>query len=272
MTTTPHLHALHLHPVKSCAGLSLERVRLTPTGLEHDREWMVIDPQGRFITQREAPRLALVQTALHDGLLWLSAGGVAEITLPLAHDGPLREVEVWRSRVPAFDAGAEAAEFFSSWLRRPARLVRFDARHARLSNRDYTGELRAPNLFSDGYPLMVLSLASLDDLNGRLAKPLPMDRFRPNLVLGGVAAYAEDSHAAIETGAVVLRLVKPCTRCVITTTNQATGLVEGTEPLATLKAYRYDATLRGVAFGHNAVIQSGSNGEWLQRGQAIVLR
>lgn len=270
MSTTPHLHSLHVHPVKSCAGFSPDQALLTPTGLAHDREWMVIDPSGRFITQREEPRLALVEASIREGLLWLSAGGIAQITLPVAHEGPLREVSVWRSIVPAFDAGAEAAEFFSSWLRRPARLVRFDRRHRRLSSSEYTGELQAANLFSDGFPLLVLSLASLDDLNARLATPLPLNRFRANLVLQGVAAYAEDEASRLHSGAVTLQLVKPCTRCVITTTNQSTGLRDGEEPLKVLKGYRYDAALRGVTFGQNAIIQRGA-GAMLVRGQPIQL-
>ncbi len=270
MNATPHLQSLHVYPVKSCAGYSLPRMLLTPTGLEHDREWMVIDPTGRFITQREEPCLALVTTAIHDGRLQLSAGGTAAISIPLGHEGVLREVSVWRSLVPAFDAGAEAAEFFSTWLRRPARLVRFDARHRRLSSSEFTGSQQAANFFSDGYPLLVLSAASLADLNARLGQPLPMNRFRPNLVLGGVAAYAEDASTQLQIDAVALRLVKACTRCVITTTNQVSGEREGEEPLHTLKAYRYDRALQGVVFGHNAVILRGA-GEHLAGGQTVQL-
>jgi uncharacterized protein YcbX len=270
MTAPPQIHSLHVYPVKSCTGFSPEQAELTPTGLAHDREWMVIDPSGRFITQREEPRLALVGASIHDGLLWLSAAGITQITVPLAHEGALREVSVWRSTVPAFDAGAEAAEFFSSWLRRPARLVRFDVRHRRLSSSEFTGEVQAANLFSDGYPILVLSLASLADLNARLEQPLPLNRFRANIVLDGVAAYAEDQCREIFSGDVVLRLVKPCTRCVITTTNQLTGRREGEEPLRVLKSYRYDAGLHGVTFGHNAIILRGV-GATLARGRSVTL-
>ena len=256
MDTTPHVAALNVYPVKSCAGIALAEAQLVETGLAHDREWMVVDPVGHFLTQRDTPRMALIRTALGDGALTLQVGD-ASMRLPLDHDGPPREVVVWRARVPAWDAGDRAAELLSGWLGRPVRLVRFDRRHERLSNQDWTGELRAPNFFSDGYPVLILSLASLDDLNRRLAVPLPMNRFRPNIVLGGVGPWAEDVMRDIELGGARLRIVKPCTRCVITTTDQARGERDGDEPMRTLKSFRYDAALRGVAFGQNAVVLRG---------------
>ena len=272
MNPISHIHSLHVYPVKSCAGFSPGEVLLTATGLAHDREWMVVDPNGRFITQREAPRLALVCTAIAAGALQLTAPNLGGVAVAVDHGGVLSEVGVWRSRVPAFDAGEAAAGFFSTWLGRPARLVRFDARHQRLSNRDRTGPIRAPNLFSDGYPLMVLSEASLQDLNRRMGRELPMNRFRPNIVLGGVEAYAEDVLQEIEAEGVRLRPVKPCTRCVITTTDQATGLRDGDEPLQTLRRYKYDAALHGVVFGQNMVMRLTAPAASLRRGQPLVLR
>ena len=253
MDAAPHIAALQVYPVKSCAGIALDTARLHPTGLAHDREWMVVDPVGHFLTQRDAPRMALLGTALDASTLTLRAGDAA-LQLPLDHDGPLREVVVWRSRVPAFDAGEPAAQLLSDFLGRPARLVRFDRRHARLSNQDWTGAQQAPNFFSDGYPVLVVSQASLADLNRRLAVPLPMDRFRPNVVLGGVGPWAEDALGDVAFGEARLRIVKPCTRCVITTTDQARGERDGEEPMRTLKTFRYDAALRGVAFGQNAIV------------------
>jgi uncharacterized protein YcbX len=214
---------------------------------------MVVDQANRFVTQRELPRMALVATALDAEGLRLEAGG-ALLKLPFGHEGALRQVEVWRSRVPSFDAGDEAATFFSDFLGRPLRLVRFDARHARLSNRERTGGLKAPNLFSDGYPVLVVSEASLDDLNRRIGRALPMDRFRPNIVLAGVAPWAEDALGDFRAAGVELRGVKPCTRCVVTTTDQASGERDGAEPLRALQAFRHDAALRGVTFGQNAIV------------------
>lgn len=253
MDRVPHIAALHIYPVKSCAGIALEQARLLPTGLEHDREWMVVDTVGHFITQRDLPRLALIRPALRDGALCLTAGDDT-LRLPLAHEGPVREAVVWRARVPAFDAGDAAAAFLSDWLGRALRLVRFDPRQRRLSNADWTGDIEAPNFFSDGYPVLVVSRASLDDLNRRLAVPLPMNRFRPNLVLDGVGAWAEDTLRDFTAGETRLRIVKPCTRCVITTTDQSRGERDGEEPMRTLKTFRHDPQLRGVTFGQNAVV------------------
>jgi len=270
---SPQLLGLYVYPVKSCAGIALAQARLGATGLVHDREWMVVDPAGQFITQRDTPALARVATALTDTQLQLSTPDGAQVAVPLDHAGELSTVGVWRSRVPAFDAGAAAAEFFSQWLQRPARLVRFDARHRRLSNRDWTGGLAAPNLFSDGYPLLVLSEASRLDLSARVGRDLPLDRFRANIVLDGVPAYAEDEAAELHLGdGVVLRLTKPCTRCIMTTVDQATGLHDGDEPLRTLKTYKYDAALRGVTFGRNAVLLPGAAGAMLSCGQALSLK
>jgi uncharacterized protein len=256
MDAVPHIAALYVYPVKSCAGIALDAAQLLPTGIANDREWMVTDPVGHFLTQRDAPRMALVRTALDATALTLRAGDTS-LELPTDHEGPLREVVVWRSRVPAFDAGEPVAQMLSAFLGRPARLVRFDRRHRRLSNPDWTGAQQAPNFFSDGFPVLVASLASLEDLNRRLAMPLPMDRFRPNVVLGGVGAWAEDALGDIGAGDVKLRIVKPCTRCVITTTDQARGERDGEEPMRTLKTFRHDAALRGVTFGQNAIVLQG---------------
>jgi len=251
------IESLHVYPVKSCAGIAVEQPLLGATGLQHDREWVIVDPRDHFLTQRDEPRLALVRTTIETAHLRLEAPDREPLRLALDHGGEPRVVTVWRSQNPSFDAGDAAAAWFSSFLARPVRLVRFDPAHRRLSNREWTGEIEAPNFFSDGYPILVLSRASLADLNGRLGRELDMARFRPNLVLDGVEPYAEDRIRDIDAGDVVLRLVKPCTRCIITTTDQATGARDGEEPLRTLKSYRFDRQLRGIAFGMNAVIVRG---------------
>jgi uncharacterized protein YcbX len=252
------LAELHVYPVKSCRGLALREARLTPAGLEHDREWMIVRPDGRFVTQREEPRLALIATALDGDALTLAAAGAGSVTVPFDFRGDAVAATVWDDRCAAFDQGDEAARWLSELLGRPLRLVRFDQSHARLSNGAWTGGLAAPNLFSDGFALLAISRASLADLNSRLAAPLPMDRFRPNLVLDGLPAYGEDDVGDLVAGPVRLRRVKACTRCRITTTNQATAEVEGDEPLRTLKTYRWDAALHGVAFGQNLIVVEGA--------------
>jgi hypothetical protein len=252
------LASLHVYPVKSCRGLAVPQARLTDAGLEHDREWMIVTPDGRFLTQREVPRLALVTTALESEALTLAAEGAGRLAVPLDVRGSEREVVVWGHGCRAFDQGEAAARWLGDFLGRAVRLVRFDPAHRRLSDTAWTGGLEAPNRFSDGFALLAISLASLADLNARLPAPLPMDRFRPNLVLDGLAPYGEDQLGDLVAGDVRLRRVKPCTRCSITTTNQGTGAVEGDEPLRTLKSYRWDRALRGVTFGQNLIVVAGA--------------
>jgi uncharacterized protein YcbX len=263
--------SLHVYPVKSAAGIELERAMLTSAGIAEDRRWMLVSPDGTFLTQRELPRLALVLPSLSETQLCLSAPGMAAITVPLAQLGEPRRVRVWEHVCDAFDEGALVAQWLGHFLGRDCRLVRFDPAHRRLSERAWTGDIEAENRFSDGFPLLAVSSASLADLNARLAQPLPMNRFRPNIVLEGLNAFDEDRIQDLRTGDICLQFAKPCTRCAITTTNQDTGSVEGAEPLRTLKTYRYDAALRGVRFGQNLVIGSGV-GAHLQRGQTLLLR
>jgi hypothetical protein len=262
------LAALHLYPVKSCRGIALAEAAVTAAGLEHDREWMIVTPEGRFLTQREEPRLALVATALDPVALTLATERAGSIAVPLGQRGEAREVTVWRDRCAAIDQGDEPARWFTELLGRPARLVRFDPRQRRVSDPAWTGGLDAQNRFSDGFALLALSRASLADLNARLGRPLPMDRFRPNLVLEGLPPYGEDGLGELVAGTVRLRRVKPCTRCVITTTDQFTGTVAGDEPLRTLRSYRWDAALRGVTFGQNLIVVAGA-GARLRVGQEL---
>lgn len=260
----PRIAALHVYPVKSCAGVELREARLTAAGLEHDREWMIVTPEGRFVTQRDEPRLATIRVALDQDALTLETAGAGRLSVPLERRGDAVEVTVWRDRCLASDAGEPAARWLGEVLGRSVRLVRFDPSQPRFSSRDWTGGLDAQNRFSDGYALLAISRASLADLNGRLPAPLPMDRFRPNLELDGLPAYGEDALGDLVAGDVRLRRVKPCTRCVVTTTNQATGEVEGDEPLRTLKSYRWDAALRGIVFGQNLIVVAGAGATLLQ--------
>ena len=265
------LTGIHSYPVKSCRGVGHQSALLTGAGLEHDREWMFVAGDGRYITQREAPRLARVNATLHDGALRLSADGTGEVSVPFDRDGPRTSVTVWRDRCDAIDQGDEAATWIDSLLGRAARLVRFDPATPRLSDSAWTGELAAFNRFSDGFPLLVVSRASLDELNARLPVAVPMERFRPNLVLDGLPPFGEDELRDIECGGVRLRMVKPCIRCAITTTDQRSGERAGDEPLRTLKTFRWDATLRGVAFGQNAIVVAGA-GQRLDVGQVFEAR
>jgi uncharacterized protein YcbX len=254
---TAILAGIHIYPVKSAAGIACSEAVIGPHGLLHDREWMVVDAAGRFVTQRNEARLALLAVAIADGRLHLSSPAGAGPALDLQHEGDLRQVQVWGASVPAFDAGHAAAQFVSDLLGKALRLVRFDLRHRRLSNQDWTAGLEVPTLFSDGYPMLVLSQASIDDLAARVGHPVPVQRFRPNLLLGGVAAYAEDGAAEMVLEGARIALTKACTRCVITTIDHVKGVRTGEEPLQTLRRYRHDPALRGVVFGRNAYATAG---------------
>lgn len=259
---------LNIYPVKSCGGIALQRAQLGATGLQDDRRWMLVDPQQRFVTQRELPRMALLKPRLEGIGAVLTAPGMPHLRVPGTGTDMGVTVNVWRDTCAAFDEGDAAAEWLTAFLQQPVRLVRFDAAQRRLSDREWTGDIEAPNQFSDGYPMLTISNASLADLNGRLPQPLPMNRFRPNLVLDGVQAYDEDRIHELRAGAVCLRIVKPCTRCRITTTDQSTGIAQPPEPLNTLRGYRWNAQLKGVLFGQNMVIVDGVGTE-LRVGQEL---
>ena len=257
---TARIASLFVYPVKGCRGVAVASAPLTERGLEYDREWMVVDAAGRFVTQRTEPRLALLEPRIDAASLTIGAPGAEPLRIALDHDGVAGPVTVWRDTVPGIDQGDEAATWLSSRLGGEHRLVRFDRAARRRCNPQYAGDTGAHTAFADGYPLLVLSQVSLDDLNARLATPLPVNRFRPNLLLSGLEAYDEDHIDELAIGDVRLKLVKPCTRCQVTTTDQAT-LERGLEPLRTLAGYRYDAALDGVAFGMNAIVVAGAGAE-----------
>jgi uncharacterized protein YcbX len=277
MTSTPcRVHALHTYPIKSCAGLSPEQAVLDPSGLDLDRAWMVTDAQGRMLTQRVLPRLALVQPALGHSEMVLRAPGMLALHVHLERVEAATRVQVWDDVVKAFDMGALAAQWFGDFLGCQARLVRFDPQQQRLSDPQWAGDVSAENLFSDGYPLLVASQASLDDLNARLgargAAAVTMQRFRPNLVLHGLQAWDEDHlhelEIATSDGPVTLRLVKPCVRCSVPNVDPLTATTSS-EPGDTLAGFRADARMEGgITFGMNAVVVKGA-GRTLRVGQAV---
>lgn len=271
------VRSLHVYPIKGCRGIDLERAEVAVTGLvtggAGDREWMVVDEDGRFLTQREHPRLALVVATAGGNGLRLSAAGMPELDIRRDSGAPSREVVVWRSTVLGSDCGDAAAAWMSRWLAHPVRLVRFDRARPRDCNPEYAGDSGAHTMFADGYPVLVANAASLDELNARLAArghaPLPMNRFRPNVVIEGLPAFDEDHVDTIAIGDVVLRLVKPCIRCQVTTTDQATAQV-GIEPLPTLGEFRMNVKLDGVAFGVNAIVAEGE-GSSIATGDAAAI-
>lgn len=264
--------ALNVYPVKGCRGIAVDSARVAATGFEHDREWLITRADGRFMTQRENPRLALIETALVQmaggEALRLRVPGGADLTVSSSAQGREIEVTCWKDRCAAFDAGEEAADFITSYLGAPMRLVRFDARRKRPSNPQWTPGVEALNQFSDGFPWLLISEASLEDLNARLTHKLPMNRFRPNIVVSGLAPFGEDQLHDLTGDGVRLRRAKPCMRCIVTTTDQATGTRDGDEPLRTLAKFRFDRELKGVGFGQNMILIDGL-GAQLRVGQEL---
>ncbi len=245
--------SLHIHPIKSLGGFSVQEARITDRGLEHDRRWMLVDGDGRFLTQREIPSMACLHCAPHrDGfrITDLRDGGTLDLPWSIASGEPHR-ARVWRDAVDLIAADAEAHDWLSEHLGVACRLMHMPDSALRPTNPLFA---KGINSLSDGYPYMILSQASLDDLNMRLASPLPMDRFRPNLVVAGGTPFQEDFWRELAIGTARFALVKPCERCIITTTDQRTG-ERGKEPLRTLATYR---NRNGkVLFGMNAMALAG---------------
>jgi uncharacterized protein YcbX len=259
------LESIHVYPVKSCAGSAPRGALLAETGFDLDREWMVVDASGAFVTQRELPKMALVQTALKGDELVLRAPGMLALHVAIDRVEGRTEVEIWGDRVAAYDMGPLCAQWFTDFLGRPLRLARFDPEAARHADRRWTGAIDATAAFQDAFPFLVASTASLEEVNRRLAlggeAPVTLARFRPNLVLSGLEAHGEDHldeiAFAADGGPVRLKLVKPCSRCSIPDVDPERGTA-GNAVGDVLAQYRADARLGGaLTFGMNAVIAAG---------------
>jgi uncharacterized protein YcbX len=289
MSATPPnedgLHAvisqLFIYPVKSCAPLALDRALLTDQGLDYDRTWMVVDEHGEFLSQRELPRMALVQPQMRASDLVLRAPGMLPLHLSLQGVEAAARVRLWDEELPAWDMGALAAQWFSDFLGRPARVVRFDPEVERVSSRRWTQGQTVLNTFSDGFPLLLISQPSLDELNARLQAQgraaVPMQRFRPNIVLaaseGRWQAHDEDRVEMLQVagGDIRFKPVKPCPRCAMVDNDPASGVM-APGVFDALRTYRQDARVDGaVSFGMNLMTASGLEQE-LAVGQAVRAR
>jgi uncharacterized protein YcbX len=240
---------LAIYPVKSLAGIPLQAAALQRFGLKDDRRWMLVDDNGRFLSQRQHARMCLVQPSLHTAGVSLHAMGMPDLLVPRPTAGDRRPVIVWDDRCNALDCGDAAAAWLSVFLSVECRLVYFPDDEVRAVDPRYAlpGDRTA---FSDGFPLLLISQASLDDLNSRLDVPVSMARFRPNLVVRGCAAFAEDDWQEIRIGDLRFRIVKPCSRCTIPAIDPLTG-ERDQEPLRTLAAYRKRGAK--IFFGQNVI-------------------
>ncbi|MHC5068552.1 MAG: MOSC domain-containing protein [Planctomycetota bacterium] len=243
-----HVAAIISYPLKSAAGQSRQCSTITPAGLPDDRRWMVVDADAVFLTQRQVPLLATVSVVETTDQLICRHRSCPDLLLSLSEVSSQLSVRCWQTTMRASDAGALAAAWFTALLGRRCRLVRLDQAQP-VSARWYPDG--ATTAFSDGFPLTIISQASLDALNHRLAVPVPMARFRPNLVIADCEPHAEDDWRRIAIGALEIDLCKPCPRCQVTTIDQDRGQRVDAEPLATLSSYRRSEL--GVCFGQNAV-------------------
>lgn len=244
---------LRVYPIKSCRGVSVPEARVVRRGLAADRRWMVVDAGGRFVTQREIPRMTLVDVAVDGETMHLSAPHMPELALPLElGEGERREVEVWEDRVTAL-AHPEGSAWFSRLLGEGHGLVFMPDTTERPVDPGYD-ETQAVVSFADAFPFLLTNESSLADLNARMHEPLPMERFRPNIVVDGSDAFAEDDWTTLRIGELRFRMVKHCVRCTVTTVDPDTA-ARGKEPLATLATYRRNAS-GGVTFGVNLVHES----------------
>jgi len=280
----PRISELHIYPIKSCAGLALPRAQLSDWGLAYDRNWMVCDAHGQFLTQREHPRLALVQVEFEADTLSIRAPGMPPLHTPVTVEAlgqrSVQAATIWGVTMPALDTGTATAAWFSAYLGVAARLLRFDPDVTRLADPVWSGGVAVRTQFADGFPILVVSQAALDELNLRLqrkgAPAIPMNRFRPNIVFTDMGAHEEDYvdtfRLAAGSSEIILKPVKPCPRCPIPTIDQNLGTPDPAfphEPLDTLAAYRADPRLDGaLTFGQNAMIVAG-HGAWLEIGQAV---
>ena len=284
---TAHIQRLFIYPVKSCGGIELTESPLCEFGLDLDRAWMVVDANGDFITQREYPRMALVTPKLKANELILRAPGMLALHVNIDAVEAPAQVTVWNDTVSAYDMGNIAAQWFTDFLsltdaglpgaNAPKfRMVRFDPDHKRLANLTWTKGVEAMTQFADGFPMLVISQASLDALNAKLIAAgqaaVGIERFRPNIVIGGLEAHDEDrlNELTIATteGLVALGLVKPCPRCPVPNINPATAISSPTVG-DMLQTYRQDARVGGsITFGMNAITLQGFDAV-LRVGQAV---
>lgn len=246
------LSQLAIYPIKSTTQVSLDSATMGPFGLDLDRRWMLIDNEGVMLTQRKYARMCLISTSIIDGKLTVNAPGMRELGIePVSTASDTITATVWEDSCNAFNCGEAAEKWFSDFLNTPARLVYFPDNELRQVDLNYArqGDITA---FSDGFPYLLISQASLDDLNSRLDQPVEMSRFRPNLVISGVEAFAEDHWKKIRIGDVTFNLVKPCSRCIIPAIDPKTAK-KSAEPVRTLANYRMHDNK--IFFGQNLIAE-----------------
>ncbi len=258
------LTGIYIYPIKSAAGIFLNTAQVENRGFQYDRRWMLVDEKGKFLSQRQLPRMALIKVFLEEEQLVIKAPDQETLFIPLHLDGDTIAVQVWNDVCDAIPLGKAVSQWFSEFLEIPCQLVYMPDSSFRPVDRSYATN-NEPVSFADAFPFLLISEASLQDLNGRLDEPVPVNRFRPNLVVSGCEAFAEDNWHLIDIGSIPFQVVKPCDRCLITTVDQAQG-IRGKEPLQTLAQYR--RRNGKIFFGQNLIQEKLGT---LQIGDTVVI-
>ncbi|MGR9115209.1 MAG: MOSC domain-containing protein [Gammaproteobacteria bacterium] len=244
------LSEIYLYPVKSLAGIKVNRWQVTEKGLQYDRKWMLVDQDGHFLSQRQLPKMALIKTAIIDDKLLITAPAMKPLTVPLqSSGGETLKTVIWQDHCLAYSVSRTADQWFSAFLKKTCRLVYQDEQSIRPVDPSFA-RASDQTAFSDGFPFLLISENSLHSLNREMQQNFPMTRFRPNLVISGCPSFAEDGWRVISIGDISFRLPKPCARCSITTIDPETGKM-GKEPLQTLNRHR--KWNQQVFFGQNAL-------------------
>ncbi len=254
------LSHIYIYPIKSLGGIELDQSTIEIRGLQYDRRWMLVHPDGQFITQRKYPRLALLQTSIQEHDLIITAPSGSLLTIPLVYSGEKRSIntEVWGSSCQGWMYDQSVDKWFSDFLGTPCHLIYMSDEHDRITDQDYAPPGQVVS-YADGFPFLIIGQASLDHLNEKLEQHIPMNRFRPNLVFTGGTPHIEDTWTNFQIGTAFFRGVKPCSRCNMTTIDQDVGKISGTEPLETLSSYR--RINRKILFGQNLI--------WMKSGNTI---
>lgn len=253
-----NLSEINIYPIKSLGGISLESATVENRGLQYDRRWMLVDETNKFITQREFPKMAIISVEITKNNLVVSSNGKG-LEIPFeTNSEETASVKIWSSRSRAKVYRREINRWFSDVLQTECKLVLMPAETVRKVNYFYAVHKTDTVSFADGYPVLLIGEESLTDLNSRLKTPVLMNRFRPNLVVSGADAFAEDGWKQIKIGNAVFHVVKPCGRCVMTTIEQESGEKQGTEPLKTLASYRIPkrSIKRKILFGQNLIAEN----------------
>ena len=258
---------INIYPIKSLKGISLKTSSVEKRGLQYDRRWMIVDENGEFFTQREFPKMATISVDLKENGLQIAAENFENLVVPFEIEGKTIKVRVWQSVCDAIVSDNKINEWFSDVLKTDCKLVFMPDGSERNVSKNFNKNNDIVS-FADGYPLLVIGENSLNDLNERLEEKLPMNRFRPNLVVSGSESFAEDHWKKIKIGETIFRSSKPCARCVITTIDQKEGNFSGKEPLKTLAKYRMakdvfpdnfaelDLGETAVLFGQNLIAEN----------------